>query len=855
MRGGQCSIAGTIVLRYGKELFHEARLDTKESGMVKTHIRKHLHCMIVLVLSLVLPGAGGGTKLIEYQGREIFLNGMNIAWHYFGTDVGTHYQWGPLYDPNYFEDLFTEMEEIGINCVRYWIHTDGRSNPEFDDSGYVTGVDPNFYDDLDDVLYRAAGHNILVILVLWSFDMAVINEGGGKYAGTHIDLIVEPDKQQSYINRFLIPFCEFIKDKRGVLAVETMNEPEWVIDYIPTSADIANPATRKQVGRFNGHLASVIHRYSGKMVTVGVSAAFQSPNSPEEETLDDMYLFSPESLLVYNYGDTAAYFDFYQLHWYDWMNDDYWRLDAGAVTAEDLGLEDKPVIWGELPCRMGQDSAGASGDEATTRHIMSSLERGYAGNLFWSVSDSVAWGNWRTTAAPGLRAFAQKYPQLVRWNSGLSKREKVGAPTGVEFGNFETEGDIEGWKSPGNDTTVVKNIETCAEHASDGRGSLKITLSGVGARKSDGGPPDSAQIETEYIPFIAEDFGRYRALVANIEAPEPPAHGSVNARLYIKSGEEWIYTEQESATVLDKGNKRIVYSVEEMAGAGDPGWVRAIGVRIGTSDASFTGDIYIDNVFLTTDTSLTRVADRNEYRVLCGFEPGKYEGNEQIPRDPARIFLKLKPDVRPVRQIYLGRFEEKGDREGWRVADFGNGKALSRIEQAEEHATEGRGALKLRFHGMNALKVGNEWPNVAGIETIDLPFAAQSLFDCRSLVFHFVMPDPPDQGIVQAKVFFKTGDKWRYLEQKRICEVDPGESVVAMDLTRFRNAELYPINAIGIQFLTYNVTYSGELFMDEVYIEQFVESDEVGDQSVMQSRTTTRPSTFGSTGVGARYPE
>ena len=95
-------------------------------------------------------------KVITYDGREVYLNGMNVAWNSFGTDVGMHHEWGGLYDPVWFENIFKKLEQAGANCIRIWIHCDGRSSPEFDDSGYVTGMDFNLLIDFEDMLMRAA---------------------------------------------------------------------------------------------------------------------------------------------------------------------------------------------------------------------------------------------------------------------------------------------------------------------------------------------------------------------------------------------------------------------------------------------------------------------------------------------------------------------------------------------------------------------------------------------------------------------------------------------------------------------------------------------------------------------------
>src|SRR5204863_6287854 len=99
-----------------------------------------------ILLSNMVGFAQDSTKhLIYYEGKPMFINGLNVAWNNFGGDVGNHYLWGSNYNPAWFENLFKDCEENGINCVRLWIHTDGRANPEFDKDGYVKGLDADFF--------------------------------------------------------------------------------------------------------------------------------------------------------------------------------------------------------------------------------------------------------------------------------------------------------------------------------------------------------------------------------------------------------------------------------------------------------------------------------------------------------------------------------------------------------------------------------------------------------------------------------------------------------------------------------------------------------------------------------------
>ena len=55
------------------------------------------------------------------------------------------------YDSTAFENIFTQCEAYGVNCVRIWTHTLGSASPEFDAAGNVTGLDSAFFPNLDDL--------------------------------------------------------------------------------------------------------------------------------------------------------------------------------------------------------------------------------------------------------------------------------------------------------------------------------------------------------------------------------------------------------------------------------------------------------------------------------------------------------------------------------------------------------------------------------------------------------------------------------------------------------------------------------------------------------------------------------
>lgn len=321
--------------------------------------------------------------LIYFEGKPFFINGINVAWNKFGGDVGNHHQWGTLYDSEWFEKLFSDCEEYGINCVRLWIHTDGRANPEFENDGYVKGVDADFYPALDDIFLRAKNHGILIMPCLWSFDMCKDSrETAGMYAGNHADLITDSLKTVSYIDEVLIPMVKRYDSQCNLFAWEVCNEPEW---HMPRPGDKKWPditeVTVKEMQRFTAMIAAAVHKNSQKMVTTG-SASIKW-NSDVHPATGNWW---SAQALQNTFQDKEAYLDFYQIHYYDWMHE--WKFDPfNTDFPYEYWKLDKPCLIGEQPGSLVKDTIYSN-----TEKIKNAYENHYAGHMFWSYNGEDGFG-------------------------------------------------------------------------------------------------------------------------------------------------------------------------------------------------------------------------------------------------------------------------------------------------------------------------------------------------------------------------------------------------------------------------------------------------------------------------------
>ena len=76
-----------------------------------------------MLLCLAMPVyTYAASNRIHYNNQDLFLNGANLAWQYFANDIGP-----ATYSPDmaHFDDVFSQFEANGGNCMRLWLHTTG----------------------------------------------------------------------------------------------------------------------------------------------------------------------------------------------------------------------------------------------------------------------------------------------------------------------------------------------------------------------------------------------------------------------------------------------------------------------------------------------------------------------------------------------------------------------------------------------------------------------------------------------------------------------------------------------------------------------------------------------------------
>lgn len=374
--------------------------------------RQLLPIIVSALLFAAIVVAAQPANTIRYNGKNYYINGINVPWNAFGTDVGSHYQWGSLYSPSFFTTFFQACQTYGVNCVRLWIHCDGRSTPEFDENGNVTGLDTNFFSNFDDIVRLAAAKNIMVMPCLWSFDMTKdFTSGAGKYGGLHAGLIQDTNKTRSYINNALVPMVKRYAATCNLFAWEIINEPEWSISGPGNTAQLVSA---QEMVRFCAMIAEAIHLNSGKMVTVG-SACLKWCSSLQPPA--EAHYWSDSSFQAV-YKKPKVFLDFYQIHYYDWMFNVDWGYDPfQAARTPAYWKLDKPTLIGESP--------GQAGKYTMKQMIDSAFAHGYAGIMPWSYNAKDGAGAWDACKTE-LKAFHDAHASLVDFTCGTAAHESNG---------------------------------------------------------------------------------------------------------------------------------------------------------------------------------------------------------------------------------------------------------------------------------------------------------------------------------------------------------------------------------------------------------------------------------------------
>ncbi|MBI5959777.1 MAG: discoidin domain-containing protein, partial [Chloroflexi bacterium] len=169
------------------------------------------------------------------------------------------------------------------------------------------------------------------------------------------------------------------------------------------------------------------------------------------------------------------------------------------------------------------------------------------------------------------------------------------------------EGDAQGWVMA-DYWAGGKGVEYSTDMATEGTGSLKLSLSLSGTAWEEGGV---------YVdPPTAYDWSAASTVSADVYVPAEATN--FLAQIFVKTGEGWTWAN--SADVqLTPGEWTTVTA--DLSTLGEIADVHEVGVKVGSGSTAFTGDVFIDNIALGSAAEQAAIeAGEVTPELLYGFE-------------------------------------------------------------------------------------------------------------------------------------------------------------------------------------------------------------------------------------------
>jgi hypothetical protein len=348
-----------------------------------------------------------------------YWHGCNYPWStdgatvFYGLDFGANI-WGSHLGVSTRLDAvrrdFEQMAALGLVVVRWFVFGDGRAGITFDEHSLPSGLDAAFFQDLDAALEIARDTGIALVLVLldhrWMF-RGIRDTVADPLTGAMVEVRLPHGRDltlrteaghDALLANVLGPLVQRYSASGGradlaaqILAFELMNEPDFMIEEWESdvSRAVSRPIRFDVFAALVSRFSTLVHARSTALTTIGCAR------------LHNLWAWDDDDLGL----------DVLQLHTYPDTRRPNRDADVFGTPARALGVR-RPVILGEFPGDgPSQHPAGASPPSTTLDDYLTfGVEGGFLGAWPWSFSGTDAYGR---VPRPGLRRFAERYPQLV----------------------------------------------------------------------------------------------------------------------------------------------------------------------------------------------------------------------------------------------------------------------------------------------------------------------------------------------------------------------------------------------------------------------------------------------------------
>lgn len=319
----------------------------------------------------IIPGkvSVSGTDFVVGD-APIYMNGVNTPWDKWND-------FGGAFNEGFWSEHFALLHENGINATRIWICCNGDVGMLIDSEGMVSGATTKHWEDLDTLFTLAEENGIYIMATLMSFDNF---KDSNKTYQSWRKMTQNEEAIDSYVENYVIPFCQRYDDFDSLWSIDLCNEPDWVHENAESGQlaweDICNLFAKE---------AAAIHKNSDVLVTVGFGMIKYNSDSYEGNYGSDEYLKG-------RYNDQDAYLDFYSTHFYEWEAP--WFGFPFDKSPADFKLDGtKPCVIGEFPATgmLGNvnGSQAVSGDEC----YINCYNNGWNGAFAWTSNGVDACGS------------------------------------------------------------------------------------------------------------------------------------------------------------------------------------------------------------------------------------------------------------------------------------------------------------------------------------------------------------------------------------------------------------------------------------------------------------------------------
>lgn len=312
-----------------------------------------------------------GTQF-EVNGNRIWLNGANTPWDKW-NDIGGNY------NHEFWSNHFATLKLNHINSTRVWVACDGAGAVQIQSDGYVVGPTEKFWSDMDDLMSIAQTNEIYLMVALISFDHT--KKGNVNYKRWKAMYNNEANRK-SFVENYAIPFTNRYGSNPYFFAIDVGNEldNQWDFQHSVSHQGPVDLITK---------VATAVHATkTGVLVCQGLGQGIKYNTSAH----------NGKGNYFVNCG-----VDFWNIHYYDWMNSKY--SNPFTLSPTDYDLNDKPCIIGEFPAK------GVSG--FTPEQCYANLfANEYQGAMMWTSNGVDKLGTYLDAKA-GVDYIYDTYPLLV----------------------------------------------------------------------------------------------------------------------------------------------------------------------------------------------------------------------------------------------------------------------------------------------------------------------------------------------------------------------------------------------------------------------------------------------------------